>query len=102
MFRNYDVKSTCEWLALPCQFMGWDMRYLWTFVLKDWILICFGNAHAGKAFHFFSVRVKKSFWNFDVRTVLNVTARPWVEVPALVSRTRFSREGIISETSLEQ
>ena len=67
MFRNYDVKSTC-------QFMGWDMRYLWTFDLKDWIFNCFGNAHAGKAFHFFAVRVKKSFWNFDFRTVLNVTA----------------------------
>jgi len=62
------------------------MRYLWTLVLNDWILNCFGNAHAGKVFHFFAVRVKKSFWNFDVRTVLNVTARPWVVVPAIVSR----------------
>ena len=51
-----------------CQLMGWDVRYLWTLVLKDWILNWFGNAAAGKAFHFFAVRVKKSFWNFDVRT----------------------------------
>ena len=87
---------------MSCQFMGWDMIYLWTLVLKDWILNCFGNAHADKVFHFFAVRVKKLFWNFDVRTVLKVTARPWVVVPALVSRTRFSREGIISEVSLEQ
>jgi len=70
---------------LPCQFMGWDIRYLWTLVLKDWILNCFGNAHAGNAFHFIAVRVKKSFWNFDVRTILKITARPWVVVPALVS-----------------
>ena len=77
---------------LPCQCVEWDIRYLWTLVLKDWILYIytdiiiygyyvyiiywFGNAHAGKAFHFFAVRVKKSFWNFDVRTVLKVTAGP--------------------------
>jgi len=64
---------------------------LWTLVLKDWLLNCFGNAHAGNAFHLFAVRVKKSFWNFAVCTVLKVTAQQWVVVPALVSRTRFSR-----------
>jgi len=68
---------------------------------KGFDIKLFGNAHADNAFHIFAVRVKKSFWNFDVRTVLNVTARPWVVVAALVSRTRFSRVGIISETSLE-
>jgi len=87
---------------LPCQFMGWDLRYLWTLVLKDWILNWFGNVHAGKAFHFFAVRVKKTFWIFDVRSVLKVTARQWVVVPALAFRTRFSRKDIISENSLEQ
>ena len=34
--------------------------------------------------------------------VLKFTARQWAVVPDLVSRTRFSREGIISETFLEQ
>jgi len=53
---------------LPYQFMGWDIRYLWTLVLKNWILNWFGSAHASKAFHFFAVRVKKSFWNFVIRT----------------------------------
>jgi len=85
---------------LPFQFM--DKRYLWALVLKDWLLNLFWNAQAGKAFQFFAGRVKKTIWNFYVRTVLNVTARPWVVVPALVSRAHFSREGIISETSLEQ
>ena len=75
--------------------MGWDIRYLWTLVLKVWILNWFENAHADKTFHFFAVRVKKSFWNFDIHTVLKVNVRPWVVVPALVSRTRFLREGVI-------
>ena len=89
-------------LKLPYQFIGWDVIYLGTLVLKNWILNCFGNAHAGKAFHFFAVRVKKTFWIFDVRSVLKVTARQWVVVPALAFRTRFSRKDIISENSLEQ
>ena len=24
---------------LPCHFMGWDVRYLWTSVLRDWLYI---------------------------------------------------------------
>ena len=67
------------------------MRYLWTLVLKDWILNCFGNAHAGEVFHFFAVRVKISFWNFDVRTVLKVTAQPWVVFQALYLVQVFTR-----------
>jgi len=75
-------------IFVDIRFKGLDIKLVWEHA---------HTAHAGKAFHFFAVRVKKSFWNFDVRTVLKVTARPWVVVPALVSRTRFSCEGIISE-----